>query len=48
MKMINYFDTDYEVMQWYGWIADYLHAFQIMSIVELSNEEQAYEPLEAN
>ena len=47
-KLIGYFDTDYEFMQWYGFIADYLHAFQSMSVVELSNEEQAYEPLEAN
>ena len=47
-KMISYFDTDYEFMGWYNFIADYLHAFQIMSVVELSNEEQAYEPLEAN
>ena len=33
-------------MVWF--ISDYLHAFQIMSVVELSNEEQSYEPLEAN
>ena len=47
-KNIKYFGTDYGFMQWYGFIADYLHAFQIMSVVELSNEEQIYEPHEAN
>ena len=46
--MISYFDTDYEFMEWYGFIADYLHAFQIMSVVELSNEKHAYKPLEVN
>jgi hypothetical protein len=46
--MIEYFDTDYEFMQWYGFIAEYLHAFQIMSVVELSNNEQIYNPLETD
>ena len=46
--MIHYSDTNYEVMQWYGFIVNYLHAFYIMSVVEFSNEEQAYEPHEAN
>jgi hypothetical protein len=46
--MIDYFDTDYEFMQWYGFIAEYLHAFQSISVVELSNDGKVYEPLEAN
>ena len=35
-------------MAWYGWIADYLHAFQILNVVELSNDGTQYKPLEAN
>jgi hypothetical protein len=46
--MINYFETDYEFMSWHGYIADYLHAFQILSVVEISNNEQTYDPLETN
>jgi hypothetical protein len=47
-KMINCFDTDYEFLSWYGFIADYIHAFKSLSVVEISNNKQAYEPLEAN
>jgi hypothetical protein len=47
-KMINYFDTDYEFLSWYGLVVDYLHAFKSLSVVEVSNNEQSYEPLEAN
>jgi hypothetical protein len=47
-KMIDYFDTDYEFMSWYGFIAEYLHAFQIMSAVEISTNEQSYEQLSIN
>jgi hypothetical protein len=47
-QMIEYFDTDYECMSWYGFIAEYLHVFQIMSVVELSNNEQIYNPLETD
>ena len=47
-KIINYFDTDSEFMSWYGFIADYLHAFKILSAVEISNDESLYNPLEAN
>ena len=47
-KMINYFETDYEVMSWHGYIADYLHAFQSLSAVEISNDGSLYNPLEAN
>jgi hypothetical protein len=46
-KMIHYLDTDYDFMSWYGFVADYIHAFQISSVVEVSNNKQAYEPLEA-
>jgi hypothetical protein len=47
-KMIEYFDTDHEFMSWYGFVADYPHAFQIMSAVELSNNEQSHGPLSIN
>jgi hypothetical protein len=43
--MIEYFDTDYDFMPWYGFVGEYLHAFKIMSAVELSNNELSYEPL---
>jgi hypothetical protein len=46
--MINYFETDNEFLQWYGYIAEYLHAFQILSVKELSNEDQPYNPLDAD
>ena len=46
--MTNYVGGDYEFMAWYGWIADYLHAFQILNVVELSNDGTPYTPLEAN
>ena len=43
-KMINYSDTDYEFMSWYGYIADYVHAVQILRAVEISNDGKSYEP----
>ena len=48
VKMINYFGAGYALMAWYGWIADYLHAFQILNVVELSNDGTQYKPLEAS
>ena len=45
--MINYFESDVDFLQWYGFIADYLHAFQILSAVEISNDGSLYNPLEA-
>ena len=47
-NMINYFETDYDFLSWYGYIADYLHAFQLLSAVEISNGGSLYNPLEAN
>ena len=47
-KMINYFDTEYEFMQWYGWIAHYLHAFRSVNAVEISNNGTLYDPLSIN
>ena len=37
-KMINSSDTDYEFMSSHGFIADYLHSFQSLNVVELSND----------
>jgi hypothetical protein len=47
-NMITYFDTDYEFLSWYGFVADYIHAFQILNVNEVSNNKQAYGPLETN
>ena len=47
-KMIWYFESDYDFLSWYGYIADYLHAFQILSAVEISNDGALYNRLEAN
>ena len=47
-EMISYFETDNEFMQWYGFIAPYIHAFKILSAVEISNDGSVYNPLEAN
>ena len=41
------FGSDDEFISWYGFIADYLHAFQLLSAVEISNDGSLYNPLEA-
>ena len=48
VKLMNYCDSDYELMPWYGFVVDYLHAFQILNVVEIPNDGKPYEPLEAN
>ena len=45
---MNYCDSDYELMPWYGFVVDYLHAFQSLNVVEIPNDGKPYEPLEAN
>ena len=47
-KMINYFETDYEFMSQYVYIADYLHACQSLSAAEISNDGTLYDPLTTN
>ncbi len=47
-KTVNYFDTDDDFLSWHGFITDYLHALQILSAVEISNDGSLYNPLEAN
>ena len=47
-EMIEHFESDVEFLPWYGFIADYLHAFKILRAVEISNDGSVYNPLEAN
>jgi hypothetical protein len=49
VKLIEFFNTGMEFMSWYGFVQDYIQAFQIKRAFGISNEgHQAYDPLESN
>jgi hypothetical protein len=48
-KMIEFCNTDMEFMSWYGFVQDYIQAFQIKGDCGISNDgHQLCDPLESN